>query len=135
MRLGQQSGQVLVMVAAITSLMFVPLTVYVVDTALVEASYAQLGETLQAAAEDGASMIDQDAYRRSGGKQVVLDPAAARAAGEHSLAVSQLPGLESWSVGVQGNTVTVSGRVRIGLLVIGSVTQSASRSASFAYGR
>jgi hypothetical protein len=123
------------MVAAITSLMFVPLTVYAIDTALVEASYAQLGETLQAAAEDGASMIDQDAYRRSGGQQVVLDPTAARAASEHSLAVSQLPGLESWSVGVQGNTVTVSGRVRVGLLVIGSVTQSATRSASFAYGR
>ena len=123
------------MVAAITSLMFVPLTVYVIDTALVEASYAQLGETLQAAAEDGASMIDQEAYRRSGGQQVVLDPAAARAASEHSLAVSQLPGLESWSVGVEGNTVTVSGRVRVGLLVIGSVTQSATRSASFAYGR
>ena len=123
------------MVAAITSLMFVPLTVYVIDTALVEASYAQLGETLQAAAEDGASMIDQEAYRRSGGQQVVLDPAAARAASEHSLAVSQLPGLESWSVGVQGNTVTVSGRVRVGLLVIGSVSQSTTRRASFAYGR
>lgn len=135
MSLNQQSGQVLVMVAAITSLMFVPLTIYVIDTTLVEASYAQLGETLQAAAEDGASMIDQDAYRRSGGQQVVLDAGAASAASEHSLAVSQLPGLESWSVGVQGNTVTVSGRVRVGLLVIGSVTQSASRSASFAYGR
>ena len=131
----RQHGQILVMVAAITSLMFVPLSIYVIDTALVEASYAQLGETLQAAAEDGASMIDQDAYRRSGGQQVVLDPGSARAASEHSLAVSQLPGLDSWSVSVEGNTVTVSGRVRVDLLVIGSVTQRATRSANFAYGR
>ena len=130
-----QRAQILVMTAAVMGLLFVPLSVFVVDSALVEASYAQLGETLQAAAEDGASMIDQDAYRESGGQRVVLDPAAAKAASEHSLAVSQLPGLESSSVSVRGNTVTVRGRVRMNLPVVGTVTQSAVRSASFAYGR
>ena len=74
----QQQGQVLVMSAAVMAFLFVPLCVFVIDTGLVAASYAQLGETLQAAAEDGASSIDQNAYRSSNGQQVALDPAGAQ---------------------------------------------------------
>jgi len=49
-----ERGQVLVMAAAVMALLFVPLCVFLVDTGLVEASYGQLGETLQASVEDGA---------------------------------------------------------------------------------
>jgi len=70
----RQSGQILPMVVITMGLLFVPPCVFVIDTGLVEASYAQLCETPQAASEDGASMIDQAAFRESGGQRVVLDP-------------------------------------------------------------
>lgn len=130
----RQSGQILPMVAMTMAFLFVPLCVFVIDTGLVEASYAQLGETLQAATEDGASMIDQAAFRESGGQRVVLDPGAARTTSEHSLQASGLPGLESWTVTVSGNTVTASAGVRVKLLVLGTATLHETRSASFVYG-
>jgi hypothetical protein len=129
-----QEGQILVMAAAVMALLFVPLCVYVIDTALVEADYAQLGETLQASTEDGASMIDQAAYRQSNGQRVVLDPAAARATCERSLRASNLPGLDSWTITVQGNTVTATATVRVQLLVFGTGTLRETRSAGFHYG-
>ena len=129
-----QSGQILPMVAITMAFLFVPLCVYVIDTGLVEASYAQLGETLQAATEDGASMIDQAAFRESGGQRVVLDPVAAKTTSEHSLRASGLPGLESWTVTVRANTVTASAAVHVQLLVLGTATLHATRSASFVYG-
>lgn len=129
----RQSGQILPMVAITMALLFVPLCVFLIDTSLVEASYAQLGETLQAASEDGASMIDQAAFRESGGQRVVLDPGAARTTSEHSLQASGLPGLESWTVTVAGNTVTASAALRVKLLVLGTVTLHETRSASFVY--
>ena len=130
----RQSGQILPIVAITMALLFIPLCVFVIDTGLVEASYAQLGEALQAATEDGASMIDQMAFRESGGQRVVLDPGAARATGEHSLQASGLPGLESWTVTVNGNTLTASAAVRVNLLVLGTATLHETRSASFVYG-
>jgi Flp pilus assembly protein TadG len=131
----QQQGQVLVMSAAVMAFLFVPLCVFVIDTGLVAASYAQLGETLQAAAEDGASSIDQNAYRSSNGQQVALDPAGAKQIADRSLRVSGMPGLQSWTVEVKGNTVTTSGVVKLPLLVLGTASLKESRSASFAYGQ
>ena len=130
----QQQGQVLVMSAAVMAFLFVPLSVFVIDIGLVAASYAQLGETLQAAAEDGASSIDQDAYRSSNGQQVTLDSAGAQLTADRSLRVSGMPGLQSWTVEVKGNTVTTTGAVKLALLVLGTATLKESRSASFAYG-
>ena len=72
---------VVTLVAAVMAFLFVPLAVFVIDTGLVEADFAQLGETVQASAEDGASMIDQAAYVQSGGQRVVLDHVLHGAAG------------------------------------------------------
>jgi hypothetical protein len=130
-----QRGQVLVVAAAVLAFLFVPLAVLIVDTGLVEAGYAQLGETLQASAEAGASMVDDRALRSSNGSNVDLDPSQARATAEHAVDVSGMPHLESRNVTVHGNTVTVSARARIKLLIFGSLELSGTRSASFVHGR
>lgn len=133
-RRDQQSGQILVMAVAVMAFLFVPLSVYVIDTGLVEANYVQLGETLQAAAEDGASSIDVAAFRQSGGQVVRLDPAAAQATADRSLQASQLGGLQGTDVIIRGNTVVVTGRVRVDLLVLGSTALTETKEATFAVG-
>ena len=47
-----EKGQILVLAALLLAFLFIPLSVFVIDTGLVEAGYAQLNETVQAAAED-----------------------------------------------------------------------------------
>lgn len=131
----QQEGQILVLSALVMAFLFLPLSIFVIDTGLVEAGYAQLGETLQASAEDGASSIDQQALRSSDGKTVRLDPAGAQQVADSSMRVSQLPGLDSWSVNIQGNTVSIKGKLRVRLLVLGTATLTESRSATFVYGQ
>ena len=128
----QQGGQILVLASLVMSFLFVPLAVFVIDTGLVEAGYAQLGETLQASAEDGSSSLNETAYRQSG--VVILDPIQAEQVVDQSMRASHLPGLDSWSVIVQGNTVTLSGTLHVPLLALGTATLSESRSATFAYG-
>ena len=134
LRHARQRGQVLVMSAAVMVFLFVPLVVYVVDTGLVEASHAQLGETLQASAEDGASMIDQPTFRESGGQRVVLDETAAKETSARSLQSSGLPGLDSVRVAVTPTTVTVTATVHVRLLVAGTVSLTETRSANFVFG-
>ena len=130
-----EAGQVLVMAAAVLAFLFVPLAVLVVDTGLVEAAYAQLGETLQASAEDGASQIDQQAFRESGGQVAVLDQAAAWQTCERSLRASGLTGLGNITVTTTATTVTATASVRVELLVVGAATVTQTRSASFVVGR
>ena len=130
-----QHGQVLVMAAAVLAFLFVPLCVFLIDTGLVEANYAQLGETLQASVEDGASQIDQQAFRQSGGQRAVLDQAAARQISERSLQASGLPGLEVVSIRTTTTTVTATATVHVRLLVVGSASVTQTRSASFVLGR
>jgi len=129
-----QSGQILVMAVFVLTFLFVPLAVYVIDSGLVEANYVQLGETLQAAAEDGASSLDVAAFRQSGGQVVRLDLAEARAVADRSLRASQLPGLESWTISVSGDTVSVTAHMRVRLLVLGTATLTQTKGASFAVG-
>jgi hypothetical protein len=129
-----QQGQVLVLAAMVMAFLFVPLAIYVIDSGLVEASYLQLGETVQAAAEDGASSLDVNAYRQSGGQVVRLDAGQAQQEAEHSLHASQMAGLHNTQVEVQGNRVTVRADLHVALLVVGSVTITQRRSANFAYG-
>ena len=129
-----QSGQILVMALFVMTFLFVPLAVYVIDSGLVEASYVQLGETLQAAAEDGASSLDVGAFRQSSGQVVRLDPTEAQAVTDRSLRASQLPGLESWTISVSGNTVRVTAHMRVRLLVLGTATLTQTKGASFAFG-
>ena len=125
----------MVLSAIVMTLLFVPLCVLVIDTGLVEASYAQLSETLQSSAEDGASMIDQDAYRSSNGQAVVLDDDSAKATVDRSMQASRLQGLQRWQTTIDGDRVTVRGKVTVQLLVLGTVTLSTSRSADFHYGQ
>jgi hypothetical protein len=131
----REGGQILVLGAILLTFFFIPLAVFVVDTGLVEASYAELNETVQAAAEDGASMLNEDLYRSSQGRTVELDPVRARQVTDQALQVSRLPGLGPWSVGVQGTTVAVTARVTVRLFVLGSVSLTTSKSARLAYGQ
>ena len=130
-----QKGQVLVMSALVMAFLFLPLSIFVIDTALVESGYAQLGETLQASVEDGASTVDEVAYRSSGGKTVVVDAVQAKVVADRSMRVSGMPGLDSWEVTVQGSRVTITGRLTVQLLVLGKATLTESRSASLVYGQ
>ena len=129
----RQEGQTLVLAAMVLAFLFVPLGVYVIDSGLVESGYAQLSETLQASAEDGASMIDESAYRSSA--SAVLDPASARGVADRSMRISRMPGLQSWTINVQGNTVTVTARLRVALFAVGSSTITQSRDARLAIGQ
>jgi hypothetical protein len=133
--LDTQKGQVLVMSALVMAFLFLPLSVFVIDTALVDSSYAQLGETLQASAEDGASSIDVAAYRSSNGQTVRLDPVQAKMVADKSISAAAVPGLRSWIVTVIGSRVTVTGTVSVQLMVLGTATLSESRSAIVAYGQ
>src|SRR3989442_14333519 len=93
-----EKGQILVLAALLLAFLFIPLSVFVIDTGLVEAGYAQLNETVQAAAEDGASMLNADLYRSSHGRSVELDPAPAPQATARALPARRLPGLTSWRI-------------------------------------
>ena len=134
-RLDTQKGQVLVMSALVMAFLFLPLSVFVIDTALVESSYAQLGETLQTSAEDGASSIDVAAYRSSNGQIVRLDTVQAKAVADASIKAAAVPGLRAWTVTVIGARVTVTGTLSVQLMVLGTATLSESRSAMLAYGQ
>lgn len=131
----RQEGQVLVMSALVMAFLFLPLSVFVIDTALIDSSYAQLGETLQASAEDGASSIDVAAYRSSNGHVVRLDPIEAKAVVDRSMKAASLPGIQSWTVAVSGPRVTVRATTSVQLMVLGAATLTESRSAKFAYGQ
>ena len=130
-----QDGQILVMSALVMAFLFLPLSVFVIDTSLVDSGYGQLGETLQASAEDGASSIDVAAYRNSNGQVVRLDPAEAKAVVDRSMKAAALPGVQSWIVAVDGPRVTVSATMSVQLMVLGAATLTESRSAIFAYGQ
>ncbi len=131
----KQEGQVLVMSALVMAFLFLPLSIFVIDTALIESAYAQLGETLQASAEDGASSIDETVYRTSNGKTVVLDAARAKTVADRSMVASAIPGLKSWTVSVQGSRVSVTATMKVDLLILGSATLTESRAASLVYGQ
>jgi len=133
MRRRDQDGQLLVIGAMVLAFLFVPLGIYVIDSALVEAGYSQLSETVQASAEDGASMLDETTYRASGKAQ--LDPVEARTVADRSIRISELPGLQSWTVKVDGQTVSVTARLRIQLFGVGATTIEQRRSARLAYGQ
>ena len=131
---GSGEGQILVLAALLLAFLFIPLSVFVIDTGLVEAGYAQLNETVQAAAEDGASMLNADLYRSSHGRSVELDPALARQVTDRALAVSRLSGLTSWQIEVQGTTVTVTANLTVRLFVLGGASLRTKKSARLSYG-
>jgi hypothetical protein len=130
-----QDGQVLVMSALVMAFLFLPLSIFVIDTALVDSSYAQLGETLQASAEDGASSIDVAAYRSSNGQVIRLDPIEAKAVVDRSMKTASLPGVQAWTVVVSGPRVTVTAAISVQLMVLGTAQLTETRSAIFGYGQ
>ena len=129
-----ERGQILVLSALVMTFLFIPLAIFLVDTSLFESAYAQLGETLQASAEDGASMVDEATLRSSNGQTVVLDPALARETADTSMSASHLAGLVSWTSTANGKRVTVTATIAVPLMVLGTAHLTASRSATFAYG-
>jgi len=130
-----QQGQILVLAAILMTFFFIPLAILVVDTGLVESNYAQLNETVQAAAEDGASMLNEGLYRSSNGRTVQLDPVLARQVTDQALRVSRLPGLSPWQIDIHGTTVSVTAKVTVRLFVLGNATLATSESARLAYGQ
>lgn len=128
-------GQILVLAAMLLAFLFVPLGIFVIDSGLVEAGYAQLNETAQAAVEDGASMVNTDLYRSSSGRAVQLDPELARQVTDRALTVSHLQGLTSWRIGVEGTTVTVTANMSVQLFVLGRAQLRTTKSARLAYGQ
>ncbi len=131
----RQQGQILVLAAILLTFFFVPLAVLVIDTGLVESSYAQLTETVQAAAEDGASMLNEGLYRSTNGPIVQIDPLLARQVTDQALRVSRLPGLGPWQVDIRGTTVLVTAKLTVRLFVLGNATLVTSKSARLAYGQ
>ena len=129
-----ERGQILVLSALVMTFLFIPLAIFLVDTSLFESAYAQLGETLQASAEDGASTVDEATLRSSNGQTVVLDPALARATADTSMSASHLAGLVSWTSTASRQRVTVTATIAVPLMVLGTAHLTASRSATFAYG-
>jgi hypothetical protein len=131
----QQRGQILVLSAIVMAFLFVPLAVFVIDTTLVESGYAQLSETLEASAENGAQMVDQGQLRSSGGQTVVLNPIAAKALADRSMSRSALPGLSSWRVAADARSVTVTATLTVNLMVLPPAHITESGTATFAYGQ
>jgi hypothetical protein len=84
MKVRGESGQVLPIVT-VMSLGLLAMVGLVVDAGLLFAARRDLQASADAAARAGASVIDEDAYRGSGGRRAVLDPAGARAAAHHRL--------------------------------------------------
>lgn len=76
MNLHDESGQVLPMVT-VMALGLLAMVGLVIDAGTMFAAKRDLQATADAAARAGATVIDEDAYRSSGGRRVVLDEAAA----------------------------------------------------------
>lgn len=84
MSLRGDSGQVLPMVTVMT-LGLLAMVGLVLDAGLMFAVRRDLQATADAAARAGAAVIDEDAYRRSGGRTSVLDPVGAEVAARQRL--------------------------------------------------
>ncbi len=125
----------LVMGALLMAFFFVAISVFVIDTGLLEAGYQQLSETLQSSSEDAANQVDVEVLRANAGAAPALDPVAARATAGRSLVASQIPGLQSWSVRIAGDRVAVTATVRVRLFVLGTTSLTETRAARLAYGQ
>lgn len=79
-----ESGQVLPMVTVMT-LGFLAMVGLVLDAGVMFAARRDLQATADAASRAGAAVIDEDAYRASGGRTAVLDPAGAEVAARQRL--------------------------------------------------
>ena len=89
MRLRDESGQVLPMVT-VMALGLLAMVGLVIDAGMMFAAKRYLQATADAATRAGAAVIDEDIYRSSGGRRVVLDETAAEQAALRRLEDAQL---------------------------------------------
>jgi Putative Flp pilus-assembly TadE/G-like len=76
MRLADESGQVLPLVT-VMSLGLLMVIGLVIDAGVMFAAKRDLQATADSAARAGATVLDENAYRQSSGREAVLDPAGA----------------------------------------------------------
>jgi Flp pilus assembly protein TadG len=89
MRLRDESGQVLPMVT-VMALGLLAMVGLVIDAGMMFAAKRYLQATADAATRAGAAVIDEDIYRSSGGRRVVLDETAAEQAALRRLEDAQV---------------------------------------------
>lgn len=106
-------GQTLVWVTALLPLFFSVIGL-VIDAGIVFDHRRELQNTADAAARAGATQIDERAYRRSGGRRLVLDPSRARRVAGEYLAGRNTQG--TVSVGETRVTVRATQVVRLSFL-------------------
>jgi Flp pilus assembly protein TadG len=105
-----ERGQALVLVLGLGLLVFA-ISGLAVDGTRAFLARRSLQNTADAAALAGAGEIDTDAYYRSRGRKVVLDPAAARSAAQAWLERRGLPVRASITAGSERVLVAVRSRV------------------------
>lgn len=115
MKFGDESGQVLPMVT-VMALGLLAMVGLVIDAGVLFASRRDLQATADAAARAGATVIDEDAYRRSGGRSAVLDPDAAAAA-----TISRVDGVDVLELGASRSAVFIRIARRQELLLLGLI--------------
>ena len=89
MKLHDESGQVLPMVT-VMALGLLAMVGLVIDAGMMFAAKRDLQATADAATRAGAAVIDEDVYRSSGGRRVVLDETAAEQAALRRIEGAQL---------------------------------------------
>ncbi|MGH3045554.1 MAG: pilus assembly protein TadG-related protein [Gaiellaceae bacterium] len=115
MRLHDDSGQVLPMVAVMT-LGLLAMVGLVVDAGVMFAARRDLQSTAVAAARAGAAVLDEDVYRSSGGRTTALDEPGAEEA-----ALAHLAGVDVQSVTATSDAVFVSVSRSQPLLLLGLI--------------
>lgn len=115
MRVHDDSGQVLPIVA-VTTLGLLAMVGLVVDAGLMFAARRDLQATADAAARAGAGVLDEEIYRSSGGRSVVIDEPEAEKA-----ALAHLSGVDVESVTATSDAVHVSVSRSQPLLLLGFI--------------
>lgn len=118
MNLHDESGQVLPMVT-VMALGLLAMVGLVIDAGTMFAAKRDLQATADAAARAGATVIDEDAYRSSGGRRVVLDEAAAEQAAARRLEDVELVDLSASDEAVFVRVSRTQPLLLLGLVGIG----------------
>ena len=118
MRLRDESGQVLPMVT-VMALGLLAMVGLVIDAGMMFAAKRDLQATADAATRAGAAVIDEDIYRSSGGRRVVLDETAAEQAALRRLEDAQLVDVSASSEAVFVRVSRTQPLLLLGLVGVG----------------
>ena len=99
MRLRDESGQILPLVT-VMSLGLLAMVGLVIDAGVLFAARRDLQAEVDAATRAGAAVLDESAYRRSGGRKAVLDPIGAELATRERLSDIEITDLHASSEAV-----------------------------------